>query len=158
MSSDPDQTLRLVVSHKLTETASANSCCSVFHSSIVKVLLATYCKTVLLEIRAISLSFKTVKSTSRTFLPRRNWECLLDSQWSVASGERDGISLRDRTDATHDNKEGNRFIPPGGTLTLDLAPGYGSHFPLILSSTHDNKGDHIFIPSGTLVTGVVYHT
>jgi hypothetical protein len=36
MSSDPDQTERLVVLHELTETAFANSYCSVFHSSIVK--------------------------------------------------------------------------------------------------------------------------
>jgi len=61
MSSDPNQTLYLAVSLKLTETAFANSCCSVFHSSIVKVQLAKYCLTVPLEISAISISFKTAE-------------------------------------------------------------------------------------------------
>ena len=71
LSSDPNQTLRLAVSHKLTETASANSCCTVFHSSIVKVQQYVLSNTTT-EIGAFSLSFQTGEELLSTQPPRRS--------------------------------------------------------------------------------------
>jgi len=72
----------------LTETASANSCCTVFHSSIVKVQQHVVSKTTT-EICAFSLSFQTGEELLSSAPNRgRSCECLLEYSVECRFGRR----------------------------------------------------------------------
>ncbi len=72
---------------KLTETASANSCCTVFHSSIVKVQQSVVSNTTT-EIGAFSLSFQTGEEHLSTQPLQRSGECLHEYSVECRFGRR----------------------------------------------------------------------